>query len=270
LDRITCASQVRDRFDEAQLSGLAQSLSETGLLQPILVRPCADGWIVVDGERRVRSARAAGWTTIPAIVESAELSEAQCLQQQLVANCQRENLTPIETARAIDRLMKGARWSRAHVAARLGLSPASVSRSLALLGLPADVQERIHNGELAASTGYEIAKTGDPGRRAELVATATRGELKRDVAAKHARVGGKRRRSSAQPRRRQRVVIPMRGGHALHLMVTNLDLVRLIEAMDDLTACLRALNPGEGSDLTATLTALAARIKGTPSGERGE
>jgi ParB/RepB/Spo0J family partition protein len=258
LDRITCASQVRERFDDAQLSGLAQSLSETGLLQPILVRPCADGWIVVDGERRLRSARAAGWTTIPAIVESAELSEAQCMQQQLVANCQRENLTPIETSRALDQLMKAARWSRTQVAARLGLSPASVSRLLALLALPADVQQRIHRGELAASTGYEIAKTADADRRAELVATATRGELKRDAAAKQSRAARKSvRQRRDRCRRSARITIPIGDGHAVSVAVKNLTVGRLIERLEQLTERLRALNPRTNEELAAALDALA-------------
>lgn len=258
LDRIVCAPQVRERFDEEKLSGLAQSLKETGLLQPILVRPAGDGWIVLDGARRVRSAKAAGWTTISAIVDTTDLDESERTRRQLVANCQRENLTPIETARAIDRLMKGARWSRAQVAAGLGVSPASVSRLLALLALPAAVQERIHRGEIAASTGYEIAKTTDADRRAELVATASRGELKRDAAAKQSRAARKSvRQRRVRCRRSERIMIPIGDGHAVTVTVKDLTVGRLIERLEQVTERLRALNPRTNEELAAALDALA-------------
>jgi ParB family chromosome partitioning protein len=261
LERVSCAPQVRECFDDDALSGLGRSMEKAGLLQPILVRPDANGWSVIDGERRLRAAKALGWRTIPAIVDTKELTDTDRTQSQLVANCQRADLSPIETARAIDRLIKSSGWSMSDVAAQLGVSAASVSRSMKLLTLPADLQERIHRGELAANTGYEIAKVPCSSRRAELIAAATGGGLKRDVAAKRSRAGRKRRiPTSRQPR--LRITIPAGDGHALSVVVKKFDSARLIAALEGMVARLRQLNGGAGIDAVTTLTALAKDLDG--------
>jgi ParB family chromosome partitioning protein len=257
LERVSCAPQVRERFDADALSGLGKSMEKAGLLQPILVRPDADGWSVIDGERRLRAAMALGWRTIPAIVDTKELTDRDRTQSQLVANCQRADLSPIETARAIDRLIKSSGWSMSEVAAQLGFSAASVSRSMKLLTLPADLQERIHRGELAPNTGYEIAKTKDEGRRAELVATASRGELKRDIAARQSSVGRKRRTSSSAHKRGRRIAVPIGDGYALLVVVNKFDSARLVAALESTVARLGSLNGGAGMDAATTLSSLA-------------
>jgi ParB/RepB/Spo0J family partition protein len=262
LERIACAPQVRERFDDASLVGLGQSMKNVGLLQPILVRPGTDGWSVIDGERRLRAAKALGWSTIPAIVDPKELTDSGRTQSQLVANCQRADLSPIERARAIDRMIKSSGWSMSEVATQLGLSTASVSRSIKLLTLPADVQARIHEKELAANTAYEIAKTPDKGRRAELIAASRRSKLKRDIVVQQSRASRKRRVSVPRTRRNQHVVIPIAEGHALYVTVKKFDSVRLIAALEGMVARLRQLNSGAGMDAIATLTALAKDLDG--------
>jgi ParB family chromosome partitioning protein len=225
LADIACEPQVRERFDEDGIAGLAKSMAEVGLLQPIRVRRSGDGWVVLDGERRLRAAALAGWTEIPAVVEESELSEADILQRQLIANCQRENLSPIERAAAIRRLMQAEGWTAAHTAARLGLSPASVSKLLTLLALPKDVQELVRGGDLAASTAYEVAKVVEPEERAALAEQARQGRLTRDQAS--ARSRGRRgrpgrRAARAAPARLPRVVLPLDG--RVSVTVSGLDL----------------------------------------------
>jgi ParB family chromosome partitioning protein len=205
IDRIECRPQVREHFAQEELDGLATSLGNVGLQQPILVRAAGEGWVVVDGERRLRAAKQLRWKTISAIVHEGELSDADVIQRQLIANVQRADLRPVEKARAIDRLMREAGWSATQVAAKLGLSAATVSKLLALLVLPADAQQRVDAGELAASTAYEVAKICDAGERAALLQESSTGRLTRDrvVAGRGAR-GGTRRRQSLPARARSR------------------------------------------------------------------
>src|SRR5258708_3418886 len=106
IDRLICEPQVRERFDEESLAGLAQSIKESGILQPILVRREGSEFIVVEGERRVRAAPMAGLTEVPVLINDRELSEGEIIYRQFATNCQREHLTPIEKSKAIDRLMK--------------------------------------------------------------------------------------------------------------------------------------------------------------------
>ena len=106
LDKIEVDPQVRKAFDEESIDGLVASLKVVGQLQPIRVRKVADKFRVVCGERRTRAARLAGLTTLAAIIEVRDLSEGEVLQRQIIENCQRENLCPIEKARGITRLME--------------------------------------------------------------------------------------------------------------------------------------------------------------------
>lgn len=198
LDRIRCRPQVREAFDEDALDGLARSMEAVGLAQPIVVRPDGDGFVVVDGERRLRAAKKLNWTTIVAIVDDRELLEAQVLQLQLVCNVQRDDLRPCERASAIDRLIRESGWDMSRTAKELGLSGASISKSLALLALPPEAKALVDNGALSASSGYEIAKVRDAKERARLLALAANGHLTR-AAVIHAlrgnEKGRKRRRT---------------------------------------------------------------------------
>ncbi len=127
--------QPRRDFGKQPLEELVASLKEVGQLVPIRIRLDGERFVLVDGERRWRAAKVAGLTAIAAIVESKALDAGQ-----LVANCQREGLTAMEEAQAVSRLMEETGWTAAQVAARLGKSPATISRLLSLLGLPHEVQ----------------------------------------------------------------------------------------------------------------------------------
>src|SRR3954447_24076699 len=130
--------QPRRHFDEATLAALAESIRQRGILQPVLVRPVAGGtYELVAGERRWRAAGLAGLDTIPALVRARD--DAQALEVALIENMAREDLNPIEEARACAALVEELGLTREEVGRRIGRSRVAVSNLLRLLDLPDDV-----------------------------------------------------------------------------------------------------------------------------------
>ena len=139
--------QTRTRFDEAQLGELAASISATGVVQPILVRPLPGGrFQLIAGERRWLASQRAGNATIPAIVRHA--SDEQAMEMTIVENLQRTDLNPMEQARAYDRLSREFQLTQEQMAKRTGKDRASVANFLRLLRLPAEVQGQVEAGTL--------------------------------------------------------------------------------------------------------------------------
>ncbi|QDV39084.1 ParB/RepB/Spo0J family partition protein [Tautonia plasticadhaerens] len=171
VDRITNdPDQPRKEFDPEALERLAESLKVRGQLQPIRVRWDEDRqlYIVLVGERRWRAARLAGLPALSCIVHEARLDADERLMVQLVENALREDLKPVEQARAYRALMDANSWSGRQLAEELHVGQASVVRALSLLELPGEVQERVDSGDLAPSVAYEIGKLPDPGQQAEV------------------------------------------------------------------------------------------------------
>lgn len=162
--------QPRTEFDEASLARFADSIRRSGQLAPIRVRwsPASNKWIIIAGERRWRAARQAGLETITCMFVESELSQTEILEQQLIENLMRENLRPIEEARGFATLMKLNHWNGKQVAEALSVPASKVSRALVLLDLPADLQERVEAGELAARAAYEVCKLPDENSRRRL------------------------------------------------------------------------------------------------------
>jgi ParB family chromosome partitioning protein len=173
LDRIVRdEEQPRKEFEAESLERLAASLRERGQLQAIRVRwdGTMDKWVIIAGERRWRAAAMIGMTTIAAVEATASQSEDEVLEDQLVENCVREDLKPIEQARAFEALMERRSWTATRLAEALSLNDSTVIRALALLGLPCTVQDRVETGEIAPSVAYEISKVEDADKQAELAA----------------------------------------------------------------------------------------------------
>ncbi len=153
--------QPRNYFDEEALVSLAASISEVGILQPILVRAVGnDHYELVAGERRWRASKRAGLQTIPAIVRTVESEQA--LEQALVENLHREDLSPLEEAAAYHQLMEEFGLTQERVAERVGKSRSTVANTIRLLQLPPTVQRMISRGELTA--GHARALLGSPDR----------------------------------------------------------------------------------------------------------
>ena len=140
--------QPRTGFAEDSLGALARSIQEVGILQPIVVKSREGGYELVAGERRLRAARMAGLSTIPAIVRDGDDSES--LREALIENIHRDDLAPLELAAAFQELQKDLGVTQEALAARLGHSRAHVANTIRLLSLPADVQRLLAEGKLQA------------------------------------------------------------------------------------------------------------------------
>jgi ParB family transcriptional regulator, chromosome partitioning protein len=163
--------QPRRRFDEDALEALAGSLGEQGILQPVLVRPKAGGtYELVAGERRWRAARIAGLQSIPALVR--ERADAQALEVALVENMAREDLNPIEEARACGALVEELGLTREEVGRRVGRSRVAVSNLLRLLDLPDEAIELLQQGLLSEGHGRALLLAEDHGTRRGLAREA--------------------------------------------------------------------------------------------------
>ena len=142
-------NQPRRAFDEDALQELAQSISEHGVLQPILVRPqIYGGYQIVAGERRYRASRIAGLTEIPAIIR--ELSDSETMQIALIENLQRRDLTVLEEAKGYQTLIEEFDFSQEDVARTVGKSRSAVANTLRLLGLPEPIRDLLEEGRLSA------------------------------------------------------------------------------------------------------------------------
>jgi ParB family chromosome partitioning protein len=147
VDRIRPNSlQPRSGFGEEPLAELQASIREHGVLQPVLVRPAGSGYELVAGERRWRAASAAGLRTVPAIVR--RLDDRGALEAALVENLQREDLNPLERARAYSRLQEEFRLSQEEIARRVGRSQPSVANTIRLLSLPSEIQASLEAGRI--------------------------------------------------------------------------------------------------------------------------
>jgi ParB family chromosome partitioning protein len=163
--------QPRRRFDEEALLGLAGSLKERGVLQPILARPVPGGtYELVAGERRWRAARLAGLEEIPAIVRERE--DADALEAALVENMAREDLNPVEEARACAALVEELGLTREGVGLRVGRSRVAVSNLLRLLDLPDDALDLMETGALSEGHGRALLLAPDHGDRRRLARDA--------------------------------------------------------------------------------------------------
>jgi ParB family chromosome partitioning protein len=138
--------QPRENFDQKRLEELVSSIREKGVLQPVLVRAKEGDYELIAGERRLRAAKALGISEIPVIVRN--VSDADTLELSLIENIQREELNPIEEAKAFRRLVDEFGFSQENVANAVGKDRATISNTIRLLGLPKRVQEMIANGEL--------------------------------------------------------------------------------------------------------------------------
>ena len=259
VTEVVLAPQVRECADDESIPNLAASMREVGQLQPIRTRLEGGRHIVVDGERRLRAARLLGWETIAAIVEGRELCAEDIIQRQLIANIQRKNLSGLEAAQAIEKLIQHTGWSAKQVAAKLGVSPATIAKLRALLNLPASMQDQIQNGSLAPSTAYALAKVDDPGRQAELANEAANGRLTRDSATKKAKCKGER---VPQTKRvpKPRATASLGIGRSMTIVGEGLTLESLIVWLDEFLPKARAAQ-SQGVELVAFLKALKGQVK---------
>ena len=197
--------QPRKGYDEEGLHGLAESIRRYGLLNPITVRPLPDGktYQIVTGERRWRAAELAGLTEIPCIVKPIEHETA--LTEQLIENLQREDLAPIDKARALKQLKDSRKLTNRELAQMLGLSERTISIWLGLLELPEEIGEQVISasgrppaGSITESHARSLMDLEDPELQTRVAEKIREEELTSDETAALVRT---RRRDSGATRR---------------------------------------------------------------------
>lgn len=182
--------QPRKGYDEESLHGLAESIRRYGLLNPITVRPLPDGrtYQIVTGERRWRAAELAGLTAIPCIVK--QIDHDTATTEQLIENLQREDLAPIDKARALKRLKESRKLTHRELAQMLGLSERTISIWLGLLELPEEVGEQVISasgrppaGSITESHARSLIELDDPELQARVAEKIREEELTSDETA---------------------------------------------------------------------------------------
>ena len=169
--------QPRSHFDEESLAGLTASISELGVLQPILVRSVGEGrFELIAGERRWRAAKRAGLQTLPVVVRSAD-TDVELLEQALVENLHRADLNAIEEAAAYQQLIEDFGLTQDAVATRVGKSRAAVSNTLRLFQLPPAIQGLVADAQLSAGHARALLGTPDREFQADLARRIVRDRL---------------------------------------------------------------------------------------------
>ncbi len=158
--------QPRKVFDEESLKELASSLTEHGVLQPVLVREKGDRYEIIAGERRWRAAQIAGLGTIPAIIR--QLDDLQAGELSLIENLQREDLTAVEEAQAYHQMIERYQYTQEMLAQKIGKSRSHIANTLRILNLPPSILEMIESKQLSA--GHARAILSLPGQKEQLAA----------------------------------------------------------------------------------------------------
>src|SRR4249920_1297520 len=181
--------QPRTRFREEALDELARSIQASGIIQPLVVRPIGSRFQLIAGERRWRAAQRAGLQKVSAIVR--QVSDELALEMTLVENIQREDLNPVEAARAFERLMDEFQLTQESVAERTGKDRTTVANAIRLLKLEPTIQDWIEEGKLSAGHGRALLAVLDPQLRMRYAQRAARGGLTvrqiERLASRHAR-----------------------------------------------------------------------------------
>jgi len=167
--------QPRTRFREEALDELARSIKSSGIIQPLILRPIGNRFQLIAGERRWRAAQRAGLNKVSAIVR--QVPDELALEMTLVENIQREDLNPIEAARAFQRLMEEFDLTQDLVAERTGKDRTTVANAVRLLKLESKIQEWIEEGQLSAGHGRALLAVLDPQLRMRYAQRAARGGL---------------------------------------------------------------------------------------------
>ncbi len=167
--------QPRDRFDEESLAALAESISEVGVIQPIIVREAIEGYEIIAGERRWRAAQRAGLRSIPTLVRSAD--DKGALEAAVVENVHRQDLNALEEAAAYRQLMDDFGLTQDEVASRVGRSRSAVANTVRLLNLAPSVQRLVVEGHLSAGHGRALLALEDEEARQGLVEEIVRDNL---------------------------------------------------------------------------------------------
>ncbi len=185
--------QPRTRFDEGNLEELARSIRANGIVQPIVVRKLGDRYQIVAGERRWRAAQRAELRRIPAVTR--EVADEKLLELALIENIQRQELNPVEEARAYRKLIDSIGLTQEMVAGQVGKERSVITTSLRLLRLPDDLQAAIEDGRLSAGHGRALLMSDDP----KIQQSVARAAIENGWSVRETEKGVKRARAGVTP-----------------------------------------------------------------------
>jgi ParB family chromosome partitioning protein len=192
-------NQPRTKLDPDALAGLASSIETNGVVQPLLVRPLPDGsYELIAGERRWRAAQAAGLAKVPAVVRDQELAER--LQVALIENMVREDLNPVDEARACAALVDELGLSKEELAKRVGRSRPAVSNLIRLLDLPDEALDLLESGELSEGHGKALLSADGNDVRRRLARDAARAGWSVRETENRAKLAGQPKKKSSSRR----------------------------------------------------------------------
>lgn len=234
--------QPRQRFDQEKLEELAQSLKRHGILQPLVVTkgPEPGRWVLLAGERRLRAAQLAGLNTVP--IREITATEEEQLELSIVENVQRDDLNPVEEAKAYRALMTTFGWTQEQIAERVGKSRPAVANALRTLTLSAITLEALEAGRLSAGHARAILQVTDP---------TFREQLRREILEDGLTVRGAELRASALNNREPKVLAKTRRGKKAEKTPTeDVDIVQLRDRLIAHLQCpvrIRAHGPSSGT-----------------------
>lgn len=243
IGEIDLYSLIRKTIDEERVAGIMASIREVGLLYPPRLVKRGEKYLPADGCHRIVALMKLGKSSVPAFVEEKPFDEAEAIREGLIANTHRSENSPLEKGEAIDRLMKLTGWNATTVAAKLGLSNATVSRLLSLLGLPEPIREQVHRGDISLTAACELAKVENGDARAAMAADVAGGRLTRDAlsgAVKNLKKSADRQDPAGPPQDGDagpsRVSAKLASGRTVSVSGKGLDLVAFIEALEEVLA----------------------------------
>ena len=167
--------QPRENFGQEELEDLIASIKEKGIIQPVLVRSSPSGYELIAGERRLRAAKSLHIKEIPAIIK--EVKDEESLEIALIENIQRQNLNPIEEAQAYNHLVERFGFTQEKIAQTIGKARVSVTNTLRLLKLPAEVRELLRKNQLTFAHGKVLLELQEPAKQIDLAKQAASGRL---------------------------------------------------------------------------------------------
>ncbi len=191
--------QPRSRFDDDSLKELAASIKSNGIIQPIIVRPLGGHYEIVAGERRWRAAQLAGLRKVPAVVR--EVADDKILELALIENIQREDLNPVEEAKAYHLLTENLKLTQQQIAERVGKERSSVANYLRLLNLPEKVQNMVSDELLSMGQARTILGISDPGMQEKAALEVVRKDMSVRQVERYVKILREGKKSKSEPQK---------------------------------------------------------------------